>query len=173
MIYFVTEAYLKLNTSITNNVDVTELTPLLKTAADMWVRSILGTFFYNDLLVKFQAQTLNANEVIIVQDYIQPSVAWRAAADAVIELSYQLKNKGIQTQSGDFSAATDMKSVAFNQHHYREKADFYDQRLTTYLYDNQALYPAFLNILNNDSTVKSQNCNNMSLNAFNSGITII
>jgi len=157
MIYFVTEQYIKLNTPITDNVDQNELNPLIQVAADTFVRSILGTYFYNDLLNKYNAQTLDTppatGEVLIVQSYIQPAVAWRTCAEAVMTTAFQLKNKGPQTQSGDFSAAAEKSAVNQLFHHYRDRADFYDNRLLQYLIDNGSTYPAFLNLLNVDTIV--------------------
>jgi len=178
MTYFITEAYLKLNTPITANVDVTELNPLIKVAADSYVRSILGTYFYNYLLTEYNAQTLDTppatGEVTLVQDYIQMAVAWRTCAEAVMSVSLQLKNKGVQTQSGDFSAAADKSTTSMLFHHYRDKADFYDQRLMNYLIDNKNLYPNFLNPLNNDTIVPGwPHCGPHMGNVFQSGIQII
>lgn len=178
MIYFCTEQYIKLNTPITNNVDITDFNPLIKASSDGYVRSILGTFFYTDLLTKFNNQTLDVapatGEVTIVQDYIQPAISWRVCAESVMTLSYQLKNKGISKQSGDFSAASDIKETAFLFHHYRDRADFYDQRLMDYLIDNKDLYPNFLNPLNSDTIVpKWPHCNRHNGNVFQSGINII
>jgi hypothetical protein len=173
MIYFVTEQYVKLNTPITDNVDMNEVQPLFKTAADGYVRSILGTYFYNYLLTEFNAQTLNANEIILVQQYVQPAVAWRICTEAVVTTSYQLKNKGIQTQNGDFSAFPGMSEMSFTFHHYRDRADFYDQRLLDYLKVNGDLYPDFVNPLNNDTIVPHKAHCNRPGNAFQSGITFI
>ena len=50
MIYFITETYLKTNTPITANVDVTDVTPYVKTQSDLRIQPILGTYFYNYLL---------------------------------------------------------------------------------------------------------------------------
>lgn len=149
-IYFVTENFLKTNTPITANVDIVEVLPLIKAAADMWTRSTLGTYFYNDLLTKYNAQTLDANETILV-GYMQPSIAWRTAADAIIELSYQLKNKGVQTQSGDFSNSPEYKAIMFMCNHYTKKAEFYENIMWEYLLKNKDLYPVFTNPLNRDS----------------------
>jgi hypothetical protein len=157
MVYFVTETYLKENTSVTKNVDLDDILPLVRTSADMWVRSILGTYFYEDLLVKYNDQTLTANEILLVER-IKPAVAWRAAADATIELSYQLKNKGIQTQSGDYSQSPEYKAIMYNYHHKKDKASFYEDRLRTWLIDNKDLFSEFLSDNNTDSTAKDQ-CN--------------
>jgi hypothetical protein len=45
MIYFITETYLKTNTPITANVDVTDVTPYIATQAQLRVMPILGTTF--------------------------------------------------------------------------------------------------------------------------------
>jgi hypothetical protein len=59
MLYFITETYLKNNTPITANVDVNNVTPYLATQAALRIQPILGTTFYNDLLTKYNAQTLD------------------------------------------------------------------------------------------------------------------
>ena len=96
MLYFITETYLKVNTPITANVDVTDVTPYVATQAALRVQPILGTTFYNHMLTAYNAQTLTPDEVDLVE-FIQPVIAWRSAEDAVFGLTYQLKNKGLQT----------------------------------------------------------------------------
>jgi hypothetical protein len=113
MLYFITETYLKNNTPITANVDVNNVTPYLATQAQLRIMPILGTTFYNDLLTKYNAQTLSPDEEDLVA-FIQPIIAWRAAEDAVFGLSLQLKNKGLQTQFGDNSSAVDRGTIAFS-----------------------------------------------------------
>lgn len=153
MIYFVTENYLKNQTPITANVDVTDVTPFIKTQSDMRVQPILGTYFYKHMLTGYNAQTLNNDEETLVT-YIQPVVAWRSAEDAVFGLSYQLKNKGLQMQNGDYSTSVTQSEVAFAQDHYAQKASFYETRLFNYLKENKDLYPEFTSDLNKDSDIK-------------------
>jgi len=166
--YFVTENYIKVNTPITANVDIKEVLPLIKGAADMFTQHTLGTHFYQDLLTKYNAQTLSPDEETLV-DLMQPSIAWRACADAVIELSYQLKNKGIQTQSGDNSNNGEAKMVQFMNRHYAQKAEFYEQMMWKYLVKNKALYPEFTSHLNHNSTCL-EHCNGSHNSKFNSQI---
>jgi hypothetical protein len=153
MTYFITENYLKVNTPITKNVDVTDVAPYIKPASDMRVQSILGTYFYNDLLTKYNAQTLSNDETALVEK-IQPVVAWRAAEQAAFGLSYQLKNKGIQVQFGDYSTNVGQSEVAFVMDHYGQMAAFYEKRLISYILDNKTLFPAFTSKLNKDSDIK-------------------
>jgi hypothetical protein len=153
MIYFITENYLKTQTPITANCDVNDIVPYIKTQSDLRIQPILGTYFYNDILSKYNAQTLSANEEILVT-YIQPIVAWRSAEDAVFGLSYQLKNKGLQLQNGDYSNSVSQQEVAFAQDHYGQKASFYEARLVNYLHTNKDLFANFTSVLNKDSDIR-------------------
>ena len=110
MLYFITENYLKTNTPITANVDVTDVTPYIATQSALRIQPILGTTFYNHLLAAYNAQTLTNDEITLVE-FIQPVIAWRSAEDAVFGLSYQLKNKGLQTQNGDSENQATMGEV--------------------------------------------------------------
>lgn len=148
MNYFITENWIKTNTPITANVDMTDVMPWIKTSSEMWVQPILGTYFYNDLLTKYNAQTLSSDEATLVA-MIQPAIAWRSAADAVYGLSRQLKNKGLQSQSGDNSAQVELDEVEFGMAHYNQKAEFYESQIRKYLIDNKNLYPNFTSSLNN------------------------
>lgn len=172
MIYFITENYLKTNTPITANVDVNDVTPYIATQAQLRVMPVLGTVFYNYLLTKYNNQTLTNDEETLVA-YIQPVIAWRSAEDAVFGLTYQLKNKGLQTQFGDFSGSVTRSEVAFGMEHYAQKAAFFEQRLIKYLLANKDLYPEFTSEANKDTDLKPMiacscncdgNCNNLDCN---------
>lgn len=153
MIYFVTETYLKNNTPITKNVDVKDVTPYIRPASDMRVQSILGSYFYEYLLSAYNAQTLTNDEETLVEK-IQPVVAWRAAENAVFGLSYQLKNKGVQVQFGDYSQNVTQSEVAFVMDHYGQMAAFFEKRLINYILENKDLFPQFTSALNTDSDIK-------------------
>jgi hypothetical protein len=155
MLYFITETYLKTNTPITANVDVTDVTPYIATQAQLRVQPILGTVFYKYLLNKYNAQTLTNDEQKLVE-FIQPVVAWRSAEDAVFGLSYQLKNKGLQTQFGDNSGSVSRNEVAFGMEHYAQKASFFEQRLIRYLLANKNTYPIFISHENHDTDMRPQ-----------------
>jgi hypothetical protein len=155
MIYFITEAWLKANTPITANVDVTDVIPWVQTAADLEIKPILGTYFYDIILAKYNAQTLNADEITLVS-IIKPAIAWRAAGLSVYGLTYQLKNKGLQKQSGDNSESVDLEETKFGMSHYEQMSRFYSNQLIKWLKANKDLFPDFTNVLNNDSNYKDR-----------------
>jgi len=167
MIYFVTEAYLKQKTPITQNVSSVDVMPFIEPAASAWMQSILGTYFFNDLLTKYNAQTLDADETILVNK-IKPAVAWRAASDCVLGLTYQLKNKGLQKQNGDNSESVEQSEVGFVMRHYEQKAEFFEAMVRKYLVKNKDTFTIFTSELNKDSELTPQTDDN-----FNSDIMFV
>ena len=153
MLYFITENYLKTNTPITANVDVTDVTPYIATQAQLRVMPILGTTFFNYMLEVYNDQTATNDEETLIK-FIQPIVAWRSAEDAVFGLTYQLKNKGLQTQNGDFSSSVSQREVAFGMEHYAQKASFFEQRLIRWLIKNKNLFPEFISLENRDTDLR-------------------
>jgi hypothetical protein len=111
--------------------------------------------FYNHLLDAYNNQTLTPDEEDLVT-FIQPVVAWRSAEDAVFGLSYQLKNKGLQTQSGDYSNSVSRAEVAFSMEHYAQKASFFEMRLSKWLLANKNLFPEFTSLQNRDTDLRPQ-----------------
>lgn len=153
MLYFITENYLKTNTPITANVDVTDVTPYIATQAQLRVMPILGTTFFNYMLQVYNDQTATNDEETLIK-FIQPIIAWRSAEDAVFGLTYQLKNKGLQTQNGDFSSSVSQREVAFGMEHYAQKAAFFEERLIKYLIKNKKLFPEFISEENRDTDLR-------------------
>lgn len=152
MTYFVTETYLKNNTAISSNCDVKYILPFLQTNADMWVQPILGTYFYKDILTKYNAQTLTPDEEELVE-YIRPVIAWRSGSDAIYSLSRKVTNKGIVRQDGEFSQSVELQEIGYGMKHYTQKAEFYTNRLINYLRNNKDLFPAFTSKQNKDSDI--------------------
>jgi len=162
MIYFVTENYLKAKTPITENVAATDIMPFVEPTASAWMQSILGTFFFKHLLSAYNNQTLTAAEVVLVEK-IQPAVAWRAASDCVIGLTYQLKNKGLQKQNGDNSEAVELTEATFVMRHYEQKAEFFEAMVRKFLTKNKEDYPQFTSKQNKDSELTPQKDDNFNL----------
>jgi hypothetical protein len=167
MIYFITENYLKTKTPITQNVSSVDVMPFVEPAASAWMQNILGTYFFNDLLTKYNAQTLSTDEQTLVTK-IQPAIAWRAATDCVLGLTYQLKNKGLQKQNGDNSESVEQTEVGFVMRHYEQKAEFFEAMVRKYLIKNKDLFPVFTSTSNKDSELKPQDDDN-----FNTDIMFI
>jgi hypothetical protein len=165
MIYFVTETWLKTNTPVTANIDAVKIFPFVQSQSDMRMQPILGTYFYKHLLTAYNAQTLTLEEVTLVEK-MQYAISWRAVEDCVLGISYALKNKGIQQQSGDYSQPVTFQEIAHIQNHYSQKAEFYERRVIEWLKANKDLYPEFTSTLNTDSDIKPTKVEDSGYNDF-------
>jgi hypothetical protein len=150
-ILFVSEAYLRDNLPISRNLDTKDIKPNIQAAQDLYIQEILGSNFYEYLLIAFSAQTLNANEVILVQDYIKPAEAYRTLAMALPFLAFQVKNKGPQSQFDEFGNPAPGNELRFLISNAENRAEFYEQRLTKYLCVNRSLFPQYQT--NNDGII--------------------
>lgn len=158
-IFFVTEAFLKTYGIINPNVDAGKITPLVQFAAKAYVKPLIGSYFFDYLLTKYNAQTLNGDEETLVAK-MQFAIAFRACAQAVNTLSFQLTNKGIQKQSDDNATFADLSEVKYMYNEYIHQTKLYEDEMSTYLNDNKDLFPEYLDLLNKDSIIKRNNCNN-------------
>lgn len=152
MIYWITESRLKDWTVVLGNVDAKLIMPLIPTLSDMWVKDRLGTYFYNDILAKYNAQTISGAEVELVK-IIQETLLWRAASDIAITSAFQLTNKGPQEQNGINSTPAGQSNVSLISKHYQQKAEYFDARLVNYIKLNKDSFPNFTSNLNNDCSI--------------------
>lgn len=157
MIYFVTENYLKTVGIITSNVDVTDFSPLVQFASKAFVKKLIGTYFFNDLLTKYNDQTLSSDEEEVVER-MQYAIAWRTCAQAVLTLTYQLKNKGLQKQNDDNAEAVELNEATFMYDNYIQQAKLFEYELAEFLKANKDNYPVFMDKLNKDSSIKDSCC---------------
>lgn len=171
MIYFCTERYLKLYGMITSNVDASDFTPLIQFASKAFVKKQIGSYFFNDLLTKYNNQSLSENETELVE-VMQFAIAWRATAEAALSLTYQLKNKGLQKQNDESSESVDKEEATFIYNQYIQKAIYFEAELKQFLIDNKNNYPVYLDRLNKDSIIKNDQCNGGG-DSFNEGIGLI
>jgi hypothetical protein len=162
-ILFVTEQYLRDNLPISRNLDTKDIKPNIQSAQELYLQEILGNNFYDYLQLQFSAQTLNNDEVTLVQEYIKPAVAYRTLAMALPFLAFQIKNKGPQSQSDDFSSPSPGNELRFLIVNAENRAEFYENRLQRYLCQYSVLYPQFT--VNNNDIIPPVN-----RNAFTSGL---
>jgi hypothetical protein len=149
MIYFVTEQFIKDNTAITQNVDAKDLAPFIPMAVKTYVQPILGFNFTNDLLVKFNNGTTSAEEDELIE-FIQYMTALWAAYDAIPNISFRVSNKGIQSQSGDYSASEGIAAVEYIRTNVQKFAYIYENNMRKFLALNKTSFPLYLDELNKE-----------------------
>lgn len=149
MEYFVSEQFIKNNTHITQNVDAQDIAPYLQIASISYIQPILGYTFYNDILTKFNAGTLNADETTLVE-FIKYVVAFYAAYEAVPNLTFRISNKGIQSQFGEYSAQESIQVLDYIRRNIVKYAKIKEDELREYLYENKSKFSLYTDKTNKD-----------------------
>lgn len=143
LILFTSEAYIKAYTPIGDNVDWSEIKSSAELTQDSYIQDILGTNFYNYIQTKYAAQTLTTDEQTLM-NYIKPALAYRIAEQSLPWISYQVKNKGVMQQRGDYADATDLTGIKYLRNELSNRAEFYATRLTNYLGEFGSLFPDYI-----------------------------
>lgn len=156
--YFITEKFIKDNTDVNNNVDMSKIDYAIKASYDVNLCSLIGTYFAEFLLGLHQ-NVLNGSYTYTplqesLVDKIQSYIAWDVALKANASLSNQLQNTGRLRQAGDFQQASDSNEVKVMAELNKTTAEAYKMKLSKFLCKNSKSFPEFMSDLNDDSDVK-------------------
>lgn len=151
MTYFVTEEFLKEKTAITQNVDAKDLAPFIAQSVKTYIKPILGYRFTEDLLAKFNLGTLSAIEQELVE-FIQYTVAFYSAYDAIPNLSFRVSNKGVQSQFGDYSNSEGVATVEYIRNNVLKFAKQSEAELRSFLQLECDLFPLYKDKINKEIT---------------------
>jgi len=140
---FITENYIKDNSPVTDNVDPKDLSSHITAAEHNFLRPILGSQFYDELVAKFSNQTLSPDEILLMERYIQPAVLWRTIALALPWIQYNLRNKGLMVNTDDAAAAADFAQVKFMLNEAGGRANINEDLLVKFLTKNSNEFPEY------------------------------
>jgi hypothetical protein len=134
-VLLISEVKLKAFTNINKNVDMDVLKSEVQIAQDIDLQTILGTKFYNHLLSQVSAtgNTFNADETILVNDYVQPFLIQTAYFNAMPGIMYRSMNRGIVEGTMENAASVDINTFKYLRSIQKSRADFYMTRLQDYL----------------------------------------
>lgn len=151
--YFVSEQDVKKNTPIDENVDSKLLQTAMRTAQDIQIRDAIGSGLYDELCDQINAGTLTANNTTLLNKYIAPCLYHYIIQEAMLPMTFKMMNKSIMTRGSDNSNSVDIDQLTRVERHYQNKAEYYRNRLTAYLCENQLLYPLYYNPGSGDDTI--------------------
>jgi hypothetical protein len=134
-VLLISEIKLKNFTNINKNVDMDVLKAEVQIAQDIDLQTILGTKFYNHLLsqVSSTGNTFNAEETILVNEYIQPYLIQQAYFRAMPSIMYRSMNRSIVQGTMESAEAVNIETFKYLRNIQKQTADFYMTRLQDYL----------------------------------------
>lgn len=134
------EERIKSYTAIHENLQTQDLVPAILQAQDLYLQPMLGTKFYNSLKAKVLANTLSANEVILLSDYIAPYMMNWAFSMALPFIKYKVVDKGILSGNSETAQQTTLDELQYLIAKVESTAQFYGQRLREFLFDNPGMF---------------------------------
>ncbi len=131
----ISENKLKSFTNINKNVDIDAIRAEIGIAQDIHLQPLLGTKFYDHLLDQISAtgNTLNSDELTLVNDYISPFLIQVAYFEMIPHLHYRTMNRGIVEGDMESARGVDIETMKYLRSIQKQRADFYKMRLLDYL----------------------------------------
>lgn len=142
---FITADKLKLIGLINGNVEDSILRVVIQRVQRSVVRPLLGTSLYNRISTGISAADLNANEIILMDDYVTPLMVVACDRASIDATNYQIRNKSVSVGvDKDFKAVSESENLRLDNS-IRESITIEQNTLVDYLLDNCLLYPQYDN----------------------------
>ena len=145
--------------ALTNKKNVTGFfnDTLIDIAQENHIKEVLGKDFYDDIVAKNTAATLNADETILL-GFIKPALAFYCKLEALADMQMNTTAKGIRVLDDDFStAATDSqrKDLATK---VKQHGDTLASKITEYLEDEDQVgkFTLYEAAKNSQNTVRTR-----------------
>lgn len=147
-VLLISEATLKKNSVVNNNVDGMYILPAIEYAQDAGLQPLIGTKLYNKLmdLVEDGSITGSTDYKLLLDEYVTPYLLNKVTADIQIPLAYKLRNQGVVQQVGTNTITPSLHDTQYLVQHYENQANFYGNRMSDYLKANRSKYPEYCSI---------------------------
>ena len=126
---FFDENFLKENSEIDENVDMKLLNPTIWRCQIQYMQNVLGTKLYDKILSDIEASTLTG-------------VYW-VMYEVQIPLLFKFRDKAVSTKNSTNSAPISTKELSRIENRFKDKAEFFTERISSYLCANESLYPEY------------------------------
>lgn len=143
--FFVDEDYIRENTPIDDNVDAKLFKMARREAQDTHIRDVIGSGIYDQLCDQINADTLSALNTTLISNYIAPCLKYYVLYESAGTISFQILNKGISTRNSEYQQPADINAITSLMNRWKDKAEYYANRLRDYLCENENNYPLFRN----------------------------
>lgn len=135
--------YIKDNSILDDNVDERLMVDALWTAQREYIKPILGTDLYNDIITKAAAATLASNDLILVNTYIAPCLLKYLMYEMTPILAFKYRNKGVVQQNSENSSSVNFDELNHLMNRWKDKAEMFGNDTINYLCANDTLFPLY------------------------------
>ena len=145
-VFLISEAKLREFTDIDNNIDTVLIKNAIREGQDITLQATLGTKLYQKLLNLVDtgdiASSTYENYKKLLDDYVQDVLLYAAYFYSIDAIYLRPRNNGLLVpQGGENSTAADRSLFNVKKQSIENKMNYYNDRLTNYLIEEEALFP--------------------------------
>lgn len=144
-VLLISDTAIKERTGLHTNVDPKLIYPEIKCAQDMYIEPILGTNLFKRLQADVDAGTVEGVYKDLMDNMIADALIYYTMTVLPITTSYQIWNKGVVRRSGNDTESVSRSELNDLSNSFKDKAEFYADRLRRYLRQYATQYPEYLN----------------------------
>lgn len=115
----------------------------IRAAQDMSIVEALGTNLLNRLLIGIEEENLTADEETLIDGYITDALIQFTLSGMVVSSSYQMFTKGLLRRTSENTELPSLSDMREIQAIYKDRGEFYRERLINYLRINKTLFPLY------------------------------
>lgn len=134
-ILFLSIESFKDNYLIDNNLQDEYIFPNLRKVQDFRIKPLLGPTLYSAIELEISGGTLSPLNKLLVEEYIQPIIAYSTQAEILYATAYKLKNEGIGN-GDDKSAQYRFREIIELSSKYENDSKTYENLLIKYMINN-------------------------------------
>lgn len=148
-ILMISEQSFKDYTIASNNIDLKNLTQIIKMTQDRYIHPIVGTALYDKILLLISNGTIgnNGNAVYktLLDDYLTDTLFNYVLGELPMAMQYKYVNKGVLKRTSENTEQPTFSELQSISEYYKGYAEWYAERTINYLCANGTSYPEYLN----------------------------
>jgi len=148
-VLMISEQSFKDYTIASANIDLKNLTQVIKMTQDRYIHPIVGTALYNKILQLILDNQINLVGNIVykklLDEYLTDTLFNYVLGELPMAMQYKFVNKGVLKKTSEYSEQPTTAELNSISEYYRGYAEWYAERTINYLCANNIQYPEYLN----------------------------
>jgi hypothetical protein len=148
-ILMISEQSFKDFTIASNNIDLKNLTQIIKMTQDRYIHSLCGSALYNKILDLISTGDItlvgNAKYKTLLDDFLTDTLFNYVLGELPMAMQYKFVNKGVLKKTSENSEQPTYSELQSISKYYQGYAEWYAERTINYLTANSETYPEYLN----------------------------
>ena len=139
----VSECHFKSDSGVVGQFDYDFLLPFVKISQDLDLSEIMGQALLNRLYQGVTDNDLNAEETLLLDEYVRPVVVHFALFRGMNNLVFKISNSGLEKRNSENGTAAELNESSFLADQEKTIAESYARRLADFLCAHTEDYPEY------------------------------